>query len=205
MSSLEVVIVRTGSANLASVRAAFERLRVLPLVSDRPSEIDKADLVVLPGVGAFGPAMASLRRDGLDSALRARMADDRPTLAICLGMQLLCESSEESPGVDGLGLIRATAKRFAPPVRVPQFGWNSIEVKGAQVLQSATMYFANSYRVVDPPSGWISATTQYNGSFVSAIERGNVVACQFHPELSGRAGLGLLWRWLEIRKEVGAC
>ncbi len=205
MSTPQVVIVRTGSANLASVRAAFERLRVPTLVSDNPAEVEGASLLVLPGVGAFAPAMASLRERGLDSIIRARVADDRPTLAICLGLQLFCDASEESPGIEGLGIIRGTVRRFDSSVRVPQMGWNKVEVEGAQILRSETMYFANSFRLAEPPAGWISATTDYAGAFVSAIERGNVVACQFHPELSGRAGLGLLWRWLEVRTEASTC
>ncbi|MBS0191796.1 MAG: imidazole glycerol phosphate synthase subunit HisH [Phycisphaerales bacterium] len=205
MNSHEVVIVRTGSANLASVQAAFDRLRIRTLVSDDPSEIDRAHLLVLPGVGAFGPAMASLERRGLVSLLQSRVKDDRPTLAICLGLQLLCEASEESPGIGGLGLISGAAQRFAADVRIPQMGWNKVEVQEARVLRSGAMYFANSYRLIDPPPGWTAAVTNYGGPFVSAIERGNVVACQFHPELSGREGLDMLWRWLEVSAEAVTC
>lgn len=201
-----VVVIRTGSANLASVRAAFTRLGVGTIVTDDPRMVLEARAAVLPGVGAFGPAMAWLHARGLDEAVRERCRTGAALLAICLGMQLLCESSEESPGVAGLGVVGASVGRFASRVRVPQMGWNRIEAASdGGVLRSDWMYFANSYRVERVPREWSVATAEHGGTFVSAFERGSVLACQFHPEVSGAAGLSLLGRWLSkalAREEV---
>jgi imidazole glycerol phosphate synthase glutamine amidotransferase subunit len=210
VSTSEVIIVRTGSANLASVIAAFTRLKVAAVVSEDPDRIVAAPLVVLPGVGAFGPAMAHLRERGLDMALRIRIGLGRPLLAICLGMQLLCEASDESPGVRGLAIIPGRIRRFEGVARVPQMGWNRIEPgPDAELLRSEWMYFANSFRLGESPGGWSGATTDYGGPFVSALERGPILACQFHPELSGEAGASLLERWLacsgECMQGAAAC
>ncbi|MDZ4754439.1 MAG: imidazole glycerol phosphate synthase subunit HisH [Phycisphaerae bacterium] len=193
----EIVIARTGCANLASVAAAFARLGVPTRLSDRPDEIVAATGVVLPGVGNFGPAMTLLRERGLDVAILERTRRDRPLLAICLGMQMLCDHSEESPGVPGLGVIRGRVCRFAPGLRVPQMGWNRIAPnESSLMIEPASVYFANSFRLGAIPQGWGGAIGEYGGPFAAAIERGPVLACQFHPELSGAAGLRLLKRWV---------
>lgn len=208
MSGPEVVILRTGSANLASVSAAFTRLGARPRVTQDADLAREAPLLVLPGVGAFGAAMSELQRCGLDRVIRERVTADRPLLAICLGLQLLCESSEESPGVRGLGLVPGAVTRLASEVRVPQMGWNRVEpTSDAALLRSDWMYFANSFRLERIPEGWAGTVTRYGGSFASALERGPILACQFHPELSGAAGLALLTRWLQraARSEAIAC
>ena len=193
----EVIVVSTGSANLASVLAAFERLGKPARVSEEPDDVVGALFVVLPGVGAFGPAMARLAARGLDRAITQRVAQRLPLLAICLGMQLLCESSDESPGVTGLGLVSGCVRRFDGAQRVPQMGWNTVTpTANASFLQPGAAYFANSYRLPVIPPGWCGAISDYGGPFVSAIERGPVLGCQFHPELSGSFGLTLIRRWL---------
>jgi imidazole glycerol phosphate synthase glutamine amidotransferase subunit len=128
--------------------------------------------------------------------LTDRIKGGRPTLAICLGMQLLCASSEENPDSKGLGIVPGTVTRFAPDLRVPQLGWNMVQPDGVTSLEAGWAYFANSYKVPSLPEGWSGAITDYGGSFVSAMERGAVLACQFHPELSGAWGSSLLRRWL---------
>jgi imidazole glycerol-phosphate synthase subunit HisH len=203
----EVVIVRTGTANLASVAAAMSRLGTTPRITEDAALVADAPLVVLPGVGAFGPAMAHLRNRGLDGAIRSRVAAGLPLLAICLGMQLLCHESEESPGVAGLGVAEGVIRRFPSSVRVPQMGWNRIvPTASAAILCAEWMYFANSYRLETLSRGWEGAMTEHGSTspgggapvpFISAIEHGSILACQFHPELSGRAGLGLIARWME--------
>jgi imidazole glycerol phosphate synthase glutamine amidotransferase subunit len=196
-SALSVSIIRTGSANLASVMAAVRRLGYEPLLTNDPGRVDRDRLVVLPGVGAFGAAMDELRRRGLDDALRRRVESERPLLAICLGLQLLASASQESPGVAGLGIIDATVARFRSAPRVPQMGWNRIEpTPGARLLSADHVYFANSYRLADIPTGWQGAVSRYGETFVAALERGPLLACQFHPELSGDAGHRLVSRWL---------
>jgi imidazole glycerol-phosphate synthase subunit HisH len=208
VSTQEIVIVRTGCANLASVSTAFARLGVPARLSDQPNEIAAASGVVLPGVGNFGPAMTGLRDRGIDRVIVDRARRGRALLAICLGMQLLCDGSDESPGMPGLGVIPGRLERFATGVRVPQMGWNVIAPVGSvAMLEPASVYFANSYRLDEIPTGWAGATGDYGGSYVAAIERGPLLACQFHPELSGAAGLRLLRRWVELalRGEAVPC
>ena len=208
MSPGGIVIIRTGCANLASVLGAFQRLGFSTRLSDDASEVEHAAAVVLPGVGHFGPAMASLRERGLDLAVIDRIKSSRPVLAICLGMQMLCDDSDESPGVRGMGIIPGRVSRFASGVRVPQMGWNQITpTADARMLLPASVYFANSFRLGAIPNGWAGATAEHGGLFVAAIERGNLLACQFHPELSGAAGLALLTRWAQsaVPREGAPC
>jgi imidazole glycerol phosphate synthase glutamine amidotransferase subunit len=194
----EVVIVPTGTANIASVMAAFRRLGALPRVSEAAGDVLAASHVMLPGVGAFGASMARLVQHGLDRALRQRIEADRPTIAICVGHQLLFATSEESPGVSGLGVVPGAVGRFPADVRVPQFGWNHVQAgEDSRLLEDGYAYFANSYRATEAP-GWAVATATHGGRFVAAMERGNVIGCQFHPELSGAYGAALLSRFLEL-------
>jgi imidazole glycerol phosphate synthase glutamine amidotransferase subunit len=203
MSKPEVLVVPTGTANLASVRAGLARAGARTRVSLEPAEVKAAERVVLPGVGAFGPAAERLSSLRLDDALLERVDARRPTLGICLGMQLLGVGSEESPGIQGVSAVSARATRFGEGLRVPQIGWNRIEpLEGAALLEAGYVYFANGYRFEDVPPGWTGATADYGGRFVAAIESGAVLACQFHPELSGAFGLALLRRWIEIGGEA---
>jgi imidazole glycerol-phosphate synthase subunit HisH len=190
------VIVPTGVANTASVIAAFRRLDVGPLLASDPTMLEEAERVVLPGVGAFGPAMDRIDQLGMREAITTRIAEGLPTLAICLGMQLLCDSSEESPDSVGLGIVQQSVTRFTGDLKVPQLGWNNVQPGDFAWLEPGWAYFANSYMVPGLPEGWSGATTDYGGSFVSAMARGAVLACQFHPELSGAWGSTLLRRWV---------
>ena len=195
--SRQVVIVPTGVANIASVRAAWQRIGAEPIVSDDPHVVRSAAYAMLPGVGAFGPAMASLAGNGLDDALRLRFEADLPTICICVGHQLLFESSEESAGVSGLGTVEAHIGRFSDEVRVPQFGWNKVEAQsGCELLEDGYAYFANSYRALAAP-GCNVALADHDGLFVAGLEHGNLLGCQFHPELSGAYGRSLMTRFLE--------
>jgi imidazole glycerol-phosphate synthase subunit HisH len=191
-----VVVIPTGTANTASVIAAFRRLDAEPILAADPEAVEEADRVVLPGVGAFAPAINRIDQLGMRDVLTTRIEEGRPTLAICLGMQLLCTSSEENPDSRGLGIVPGTVTRFAPDLRVPQLGWNMVQPDDVTSLEAGWAYFANSYKVPSLPEGWSGATTDYGDSFVSAMERGAVLACQFHPELSGAWGSSLLRRWL---------
>lgn len=204
MNSPAVTVVRTGTANLASVLAALRRVDAAPLLSDAADQVADAPFVVLPGVGSLAAAMESLRRADLVAPLVERVRAGRPTLAICLGLQLFGETSEESPDERGLGVLPMRAERFRGDVRVPHLGWNRVEPDGAcELLRPGHAYFANSYRIADPPDGWGIARTDYGGEFVAALERDGVLACQFHPELSGAWGLELIARWL--RKGGASC
>lgn len=200
--SREVLIVPTGTANLASVRAGITRAGAdVEFVRDA-ERIAAADRVVLPGVGALAAARRQLEADGLVDALRERVQSGRPTLAVCLGLQLLCLESEESPGTPGLGAVATRAERFPDSVMVPQMGWNRIEPDpDCRYLQPGYAYFANSYRLTSAPAPWRIAWSEHGGRFAAAIELGDVVACQFHPELSGEWGAGLLERWVRGNPE----
>lgn len=200
---MRVTIVPTGTANTASVVAAFRRLGTAPVIVSDADVVDRADRVVLPGVGAFGAAMAELDRTGMREALQRRLAGGRPVLAICVGMQLLAEASAESTGVAGLGQIKATVGRFPESVRVPQLGWNQVAAgAGCRFVDDGWAYFANSYRIDEVPEGWAAATTDHGGPFLAAMERGEVLACQFHPELSGEWGSRVLARWLGTERSA---
>jgi imidazole glycerol phosphate synthase glutamine amidotransferase subunit len=185
-------------ANTASVLAGLTRAGATPRLGADPEEVRRAERVVLPGVGAFAAAMQALGERGLVEPLRERLRQGRPTLGICLGLQILCEASEESPGVAGLGVAPGAVGRFPGGVRVPQLGWNRVVPDcPSRFLVPGFAYFANSYRLVEPPPGWIAAFTDHGGPFVAAMEKGDVLACQFHPELSGAWGLELLRSWLQ--------
>jgi imidazole glycerol phosphate synthase glutamine amidotransferase subunit len=204
MNPCEVVIIQTGIANLASVLAGLRRVGATARLSDDPSDVANAQAVVLPGVGAFASGMETLTAARLAEPLRDRIAQGRPTLAVCLGLQLLCASSEESPGTPGLGAIDGSVKRFTGNVRVPQLGWNRVVPSaGNELVEAGFAYFANSFRLGDAPDGWSCAMADHAGPFVAAMERGAVLACQFHPELSGPWGLALLKRWIDRAMQQG--
>jgi imidazole glycerol phosphate synthase glutamine amidotransferase subunit len=208
----EVYIVRTGSANLASVAAALNRVGATPIITSDPADIFLAERLVLPGVGSFGAAMAELTQRGLVSALRERLSIGRSTLGICLGLQLLARGSEESPGVAGLSVIDSVVRRLpsAPGLRVPQMGWNLTEPRHTcRTLTGGFACFANSFALPEIPRGWRGSTFAHGElNPVAAIEQGDgdrlVVATQFHPELSGRWGLDLIRRWVVGRPSVEA-
>jgi imidazole glycerol phosphate synthase glutamine amidotransferase subunit len=197
VSAREVVVVPTGTANLASVRAALARLGARATLAEDAAMIEGAAHVVLPGVGSFGAAVAGLREAGFDAALAARVRAGRPTLAMCVGLQVLFETSDESPDATGLAALPGHVGRFAESVRVPQFGWNRVVPEpGCRLVEPGYAYFANSYRVLEAP-GCSVATAEHGGRFVAALERDGVLACQFHPELSGAYGHELIARWLD--------
>ena len=196
-----VLVIRTGTANTSSVLAAFRRIGAEPELVDDAELVRAAEHVVLPGVGAFAAAMNSLTARGLDEALRARIEADRPTLGICLGLQLLGTTSEESPGASGLALIAEPITRLRGEVRIPELGWNRVEPEaGTRWLESGHAYFAHSFCLASKPAGVSAAWTEHGTRFVSAFERGALLACQFHPELSGPYGHRLLERWIGGRR-----
>lgn len=219
----DVYIVRTGSANLASVAAAVERVGARAIVTSDPADLLLAERLVLPGVGSFGAAMAELSQRGMVTALKERLAIGRSMLGICLGLQLLARGSEESPGVAGLGVVDGVVERLPGGegvgdgagaiggrgrVRVPQMGWNmTVPRQSSRTLVGGYAYFANSYALGQIPKGWRGSTFGHGGrEFVAAIEQGDgdrlVVATQFHPELSGAWGLDLIRRWIVGRPRV---
>ena len=189
-----IPVIRTGTANLASVLAALRRAGAEPVLTNAPEEVAEAQGVVLPGVGSFAAGMQGLRgTEGLCEALRERVERGAPTLTICLGLALLGESSDEDPGVEGIGALAFGSHRIREDsagangrLRVPHLGWNRVAPdEGCELLAPGHAYFAHSYRVESVPEGWRAGRTEYGGSFVSALERDGVLACQFHPRTVG--------------------
>lgn len=199
-----VHLLATGTANIASVCASLRRIGCEPVVTDDAREVEDCVALVVPGVGTFGAALATLRTSGVEAALAARIAAGRATLGICVGLQILARSSCESPGVAGLGILPIEVERFPKGLRVPQMGWNRIvSDASARLVRDGFVYFANSYHIPGARAealrgaGWSLAMAEHGGPFVAAVERGPVLACQFHLELSGDFGAELATRWLE--------
>lgn len=191
-----IVIVDYGMGNLRSVQKAFQRVGYDAEITSAARRVDEASAVVLPGVGAFGEAMANLHRSGLVEPLR-RAASDRPFLGICLGQQLLFEESEEMGRFEGLGILAGKVVRFAGPLKVPHIGWNQLRiVQPSSILTNvpdgAFAYFVHSYYVAPVHADHIVAQTDYGASFASIVGRGAVFGLQFHPEKSQQTGLTML-------------
>src|SRR6184192_3338217 len=201
----DVVIVNSGVANLASITSAFSRLGTSVVVTDDAAVVAAARRIVLPGVGAFGAGLRALRARGLDRAIAETLSRGTPLLGVCLGMQMLCEGSEETPGIAGLGVIAGACRRLPDHVRVPHLGWNAVTaVSQAGLVDSGVAAFANSYALLEAPPGWTPAWTTHGVRFVAALEQGGILACQFQPELSGAYGAALLERWLAGAKGAPA-
>jgi imidazole glycerol phosphate synthase glutamine amidotransferase subunit len=199
MSGPEVYVVPTGTANLASVEAALLRCGASPRRVEQTREISEAELLVVPGVGTLAAAVARLTSRGFLEPLTERLQQHRPTLAICVGMQLLAAGSDESPGVAGLGVLPGRARRFPATVQVPQIGWNRVEAEPEiDWIEDGYAYFANSYFLsATAAPGWVGLRSQHGSPFLAGAARGRVLACQFHPELSGQWGHSLLRWWIE--------
>jgi len=192
-----VTIIETNIANIASVRAAFERFGLNVLQSSDPKIILDSDYVVLPGVGTFGAGIEALNSAKLTDIIRQRISDNKPTLAICLGMQLLFETCEESPGVKGLGIFNGSIKKLNTSLPLPHLSWQPVKAdQGFSESPRGWAYFAHSYAVTDAPTDSEVLTANYGQSFVAAFRKGKLLACQFHPELSGQFGKTLLQGWL---------
>jgi imidazole glycerol-phosphate synthase subunit HisH len=194
-----VAVLDYGIGNLRSAQKALERLGADARLTADADEVAAADGVVLPGVGAFGRCMEAMADTGLDKVATDAIGADVPFLGICVGMQLLYESAEESPGVEGLGALPGVVRRLEPGVKHPQMQWNTLDVVGEPALLAGLerpvwVYFVHSY--APEPGADVVATCEYGGTVVAAVERGRLWATQFHPEKSGQAGLGLLANFL---------
>jgi len=196
-----ISIVDYGKGNIQSLKNSLQFLGEKVSVTNNPKEILKAEKIVFPGVGEFGTSIKLLQKKKLDKALIQAIKQGTPFLGICLGLQTLFEESEESKG-KGLGVFKGKNKRFSKPKKIPQIGWNKIQVKKSRLLKRLNgefFYFVNSYYAVPEEKEIISCTSSYNGEeFVSGIEKENVFAFQFHPEKSGENGLKILKRFSEL-------
>jgi glutamine amidotransferase len=200
-----VAIVDYGAGNIKSVENAVRYLGHEAVLTRDPAVILSADHVILPGVGAFGDAMARLRRYGLEEVLKETVKRGIPFLGICLGLQLLFESSEESPGAQGLGILKGHILRIPDGEgrKVPQIGWNDLTYPNpgklfAGLPEGTYVYFVHSYYLRAEDPAIVTARTRYGVDIDASVESGNVFACQFHPEKSEAAGMKILQNFLAI-------
>ena len=199
-------IIDYDAGNIKSVENALRFLDHDVVVTADPEVILQADHVILPGVGAFGDAMQRLRGRGLEDTIREVVERGTPFLGICLGLQLLFEESEESPGVRGLALLPGRIRRIPDGEgrKVPQIGWNDISFPRESRLfkglpQGSFVYFVHSFYLEAGDRSDVAATTEYGVSIDAAVEHGNLFACQFHPEKSERVGMQILENFLAVR------
>jgi glutamine amidotransferase len=197
-----IALVNYEAGNIRSVTKALEKCGGSIQVTDRADDIRKADKVILPGVGAFGKAMEALTRFGLTGVLQ-EAAVEKPFLGICVGLQLLFEFSEESPGVRGLSILKGKVCRFPTGVKIPHLGWNQVkQVKRSALWQNLPdrqfYYFANSYYAEPGDPDVIAGMTDYNVDFTSAVSRDQLFGVQFHPEKSQKWGLKILENFIRL-------
>ena len=200
-----VAIIDYDAGNLRSVQKALEALGAETVITREPQALQKSDRVILPGVGSFGDAMSRLNQYGLPEVIRQVVSSGKPFLGICLGLQLLFEASEESPGVEGLGILKGKILKIPPAegLKIPHMGWNSLSLRLGTRLFSGIrdqeyVYFVHSYYLKAEEEAQVAATTWYGTNIHAAVEADNVFACQFHPEKSGDAGLKILKNFLEL-------
>ena len=196
-----IAIIDYGAGNLHSVKNALDFLGADSVITGDAETIFAADKVILPGVGAFGDAMAALSAAGLDGVIRQTASNGTPLLGICLGLQLMLEESEEAPGVRGLGIFKGKCVKIPDHgLKIPHMGWNSLELgKESRILSGGEyVYFVHSYYLTTPETDAVAAYTEYGERLGVAMERDNVFAVQFHPEKSGDAGMEILKRFIAL-------
>jgi glutamine amidotransferase len=198
-----IAIVDYGMGNLFSIYNALVKVEAAPKIVHEPSELAMAKGVVVPGVGAFGKCMERLSK--FESALLEVLTDGTPILGICIGMQVLFEKSQESPGAKGMGWIPGEVIKLPESVTVPQMGWNSLSIKQSTdlldgIVDGDLFYFVHSYHCIPENRSVISATTDYGTEMTAMISKDNLSATQFHPEKSGHKGLKILENFLRSTK-----
>ncbi|MGN0132779.1 MAG: imidazole glycerol phosphate synthase subunit HisH [Lachnospiraceae bacterium] len=203
-----IAIIDYDAGNIKSVEKAFQLLGEEVILTRDRDVILGADGVVLPGVGAFGDAMEKLRHYGLEEVIHEVVRRNIPFLGICLGLQLMFERSDESPGVEGLGLLQGEIIHIPEDcgLKIPHIGWNSLKfpVEGRLfqgIEEDAYVYFVHSYYLKAADESIVTATTEYGTLIHASVERNNVFACQFHPEKSSEVGLQILRNFMKVTKE----
>ena len=200
-----VAIIDYDAGNIKSVEKAMQLLgQEVKITRDR-DEIMSADHVILPGVGAFGDAMEKLHQYGLVEVIHEVTKKGTPFLGICLGLQLLFERSDETPGVEGLGILKGEILRIPdqPGLKIPHMGWNSLKYPNEGRLfrgipEDSYVYFVHSYYLKAEDESIVTATTEYSTLIHASVESGNVFACQFHPEKSSDVGIQILKNFVEL-------
>ncbi|MGI6011714.1 MAG: imidazole glycerol phosphate synthase subunit HisH [Ruminococcus sp.] len=200
-----IAIIDYGAGNIKSVEKALQRLGEEVILTGDKEKILEADGVILPGVGAFGHAMDNLHQRDLVKTIREAVRRETPFLGICLGLQLLFERSEESPGTAGLGILKGEIKKIPPKpgLKIPHMGWNSLELKHdgrlfRGITRTPYVYFVHSYYLKASEENIVTATAGYSTTIDASVEQGNVFACQFHPEKSSDTGLQMLKNFADI-------
>ena len=201
-----IAIIDYDAGNIKSVEKALLLLGQEVVITGGREEILKADKVILPGVGAFGDAMANLRKTGLDQVIREVTGRGTPFLGICLGLQLLFERSGEAPGVDGLGILKGEILRIpdSEGLKIPHMGWNSLHLENdgrlfRGISEGAYVYFVHSYYLKAADESIVKASTEYSTHIHASVEKDNVFACQFHPEKSSDVGIQILRNFVELQ------
>lgn len=201
-----IAIIDYDAGNLRSVEKALQALGWQSVITRDRNELLEADKVILPGVGSFGDAMSRLHQYGLVEVIRQIAEKKTPFLGICLGLQLLFERSQESEGVEGLGILKGEILRIpeCEGLKIPHMGWNSLKIRPETKLfrgidDGAYVYFVHSYYLRAACEAQVAVTTEYSTCIHAAVESGNVFACQFHPEKSGDVGLQILRNFCEYK------
>ena len=199
-----IAVIDYGAGNLKSVTKALDHLGYANTIVSRPEELEAADGMILPGVGAFPMCMAALRKSGMDQAI-LQQTGKKPLLGICLGMQMLLDSSTEMGGDQGLGLIPGTVEKIETNLKLPHIGWNSLNIVNPDPLTAGLsdgdyVYFVHSFCAKVKNSEDLALTTDYGTTVTAMIARGNVFGCQFHPEKSGPVGMTILKNFGELTK-----
>ena len=204
-----IAIIDYDAGNIKSVEKAIQYLGEEALVTRDRDEILRADGVILPGVGAFGDAMGKLRDYGLEEVIHECVDSGKPFLGICLGLQLLFERSEESPGVKGLGVLEGEIVRLPSEsgLKIPHIGWNNLKFPHHGrlfdgVAQDPYVYFVHSFYLKAKDPEIVTATTEYGATIHASVEKGNVFACQYHPEKSSAVGLKMLENFIRLTKKA---
>ena len=200
-----IAIIDYDAGNIKSVEKALQKLGADVVITKDAQEILRADKVILPGVGAFGDAMANLKKFGLDKVIYEVVEKGTPFLGICLGLQLLFERSDETPGVEGLGILKGEILRIPDKedLKIPHMGWNSLHLQNQGRLfeglsEQSYVYFVHSYYLKAEDEQIVKATTDYSVNIHASVEKDNVFACQFHPEKSSDVGLKILKNFVEL-------
>lgn len=200
-----IAIIDYDAGNIKSVEKALQKLGAQVVITKDAQTILNADKVILPGVGAFGDAMANLRKYELDKVIYQVVEKGTPFLGICLGLQLLFERSDETPGVAGLGILKGEILRIpeSGDLKIPHMGWNSLHLQNDGRLfcglsEESYVYFVHSYYLKAQEEEIVKATTEYSVNIHASVEKGNVFACQFHPEKSSDVGLAILKNFVEL-------
>ena len=200
-----IAIIDYGVGNLFSLKSSLAEIGAEAVVTSDEKVIAECDRIILPGVGAFGDAMEKIRSYGLESVIREVVKRRTPFLGICLGLQLLFEKSEESPGVEGLSILEGEILRIPDEnnLKIPHIGWNSLSFPNQGRLfkgieEEAYVYFVHSYYLNARDKDIVTATAEYGAHIEASVEKGNIFACQFHPEKSSEVGLKIIRNFIEL-------